>query len=502
MTTRLIVDFPLGRYHGTAWGRHPNEGITDFPPSLWRILRALYSSWKQFHPQLPDADVHGLLESLATTPRYLVPDFRLAHTRHYLPDVKHQPPVAVATDLQFDNFAVLDRNSDTGASRLVVEWDIDLAPGAIAAFQALTDGVRFLGRAESVCDMTASTGHQPLTINDLGPGQRLYEPADGTTVDTEVLCPDGQLSLDALTATPSDVRRKSRRSIPAHTAWIPYTASRAEAEARTEIDYTQPSGVFAIRWTLSAPKNPTLKNALVVAELTRRAANIEYGHRARRLGISETSHALSGKTRHGQLRNDGHQHAHFFAFSRDQRRQPSAPIDTVVAYAPGGFTVADLEALLAVRAPTRIDWDKTINERSRLVREAMGPLASVAPELCGPSQRWTSATPFVPSRYRKREPLVAFLANNLQIEAQGRATREGQETWLAPHADSLTITNEPEPQGFRFRTHRITGANSRAKAPPSFTFSLEFAEPVVGPVTLGRHAHLGMGLFLPAPAAP
>ncbi|HZU80094.1 MAG TPA: hypothetical protein VE991_09290 [Acidimicrobiales bacterium] len=29
-------------------------------------------------------------------------------------------------------------------------------------------------------------------------------------------------------------------------------------------------------------------------------------------------------------------------------------------------------------------------------------------------------------------------------------------------------------------------------------FQLEFAEPVQGPIALGRNSHFGMGLFLPA----
>jgi CRISPR-associated protein Csb2 len=33
--------FPGGRYHATPWGTHVNEGQIEWPPSPWRLARAL-----------------------------------------------------------------------------------------------------------------------------------------------------------------------------------------------------------------------------------------------------------------------------------------------------------------------------------------------------------------------------------------------------------------------------------------------------------------------------
>lgn len=37
----LKLRFPGGRYHATPWGHHVNEGLIEWPPSPWRLLRAL-----------------------------------------------------------------------------------------------------------------------------------------------------------------------------------------------------------------------------------------------------------------------------------------------------------------------------------------------------------------------------------------------------------------------------------------------------------------------------
>lgn len=82
--TTLALHFPWRRYHATPWGRYVNEGAIEVPPSPWRLLRALYSVWKLRLPHALSEDVvHGVLTQLATEPpTYLIPPYRIAHTRH------------------------------------------------------------------------------------------------------------------------------------------------------------------------------------------------------------------------------------------------------------------------------------------------------------------------------------------------------------------------------------------------------------------------------------
>jgi len=40
----IELRFPAGRYHATPWGSHVNEGAVEWPPSPWRLLRALIAT--------------------------------------------------------------------------------------------------------------------------------------------------------------------------------------------------------------------------------------------------------------------------------------------------------------------------------------------------------------------------------------------------------------------------------------------------------------------------
>ena len=87
----IAFRFPAGgRYHATAWGSHANEGVPEWPPSPWRLLRAMIATarWKHGGPTSEDPPrLRPLIEALATAPppRYVLPSAAAAHTRHYMP---------------------------------------------------------------------------------------------------------------------------------------------------------------------------------------------------------------------------------------------------------------------------------------------------------------------------------------------------------------------------------------------------------------------------------
>src|SRR3954464_14094426 len=106
MPVTLKLDFPAGRYHATPWGRHVNEGVPEWPPSPWRLLRALVAVWRRTCPHLSEAQVGRVLEPLLHAPKFRLPESRVAHTRHYMPWEKKGP---ADRTLVFDTFVVIGR---------------------------------------------------------------------------------------------------------------------------------------------------------------------------------------------------------------------------------------------------------------------------------------------------------------------------------------------------------------------------------------------------------
>src|SRR5271169_5311003 len=84
MTTIRLV-FPSGRFHATPWGRHVNEGVPEWPPSPYRLLRGLYDAWKRKRAEWPESRVRPLLALLASAPPcFLLPPATASHTRSFL----------------------------------------------------------------------------------------------------------------------------------------------------------------------------------------------------------------------------------------------------------------------------------------------------------------------------------------------------------------------------------------------------------------------------------
>ena len=66
------IRFTAGRYSATPWGHQVNEGLIEWPPSPWRLLRALVAVWHRTLPEARQEDVAGLLHALEVHPDVIV----------------------------------------------------------------------------------------------------------------------------------------------------------------------------------------------------------------------------------------------------------------------------------------------------------------------------------------------------------------------------------------------------------------------------------------------
>ena len=107
LTIELV--FPSGRFHATPWGRHVNEGVPEWPPSPYRLIRALYNVWKRKRPDWPQSRVEPLLAALAESPpRFCLPPANSAHTRSFL---SQNLTDSTKRQLIFDGFVAVDPES-------------------------------------------------------------------------------------------------------------------------------------------------------------------------------------------------------------------------------------------------------------------------------------------------------------------------------------------------------------------------------------------------------
>lgn len=478
MTVELAVTFPFGRYHATPWDQNANEGAIEWPPSPWRLLRALYATWRNRAPELDTDLVLGLLDELATPPQFMLPPHMAAHTRHYFPGPAHKQGVKTDKTKVLDAFLSISPHDE-----MTIRWPIDLSADQQSALEVLAERLTYLGRAESLCDVHVRFGDLPAydaTASATAPARNeslVPLPDDTVRPDSvSLLVPTRPLDEESLTISTTTLRRTLRRREPPHTQRVlyPRPSTERDAQAARVGTFMLPT---AVRWSLAASTRPSRFAAVAFADTLRSAALSKFG------GAEERSApaTLTGKSTGGARGFDQHRHAHWFAFANPRERL----LSTVAVWSPDGFDEEMLDALARIQKLTQRGLSDM--RSTALGLEGWGDASTILPELTGPAMSWTSFTPFAPTRHQHK--------SDGSFEAHVERSVTDELNWRS--LPGATVTVDTTPGDWRkFRRHRPS-KEKLAKARPAVPVHLEFDVPVDGPIALGALSHFGLGLFMP-----
>jgi CRISPR-associated protein Csb2 len=492
VTLTLRLGFPLGRYHATPWDRHVNEGVSEWPPSPWRLARAFYAVWKERCPHLSESDVEAALTYLSKPPTYRLPRALAASTRHYYPSRDHRPVANHSTSQIIDAFVALDP-----AAVLDLTWDEDPDDGVRATIATLAENLPYLGRADSVCDAAI------VDVPDSG-GETLHVADSG---DLLVAVPALPLDLDSLTIT-TDQMRKQRLSRPPGARWAGYPAPVEPVRTAPHRVSSRPvKAPTAALFTVTGAHIPSHELAVAVADSFRAAVQSRYGSLSGG-GVSPTlSGHASGTT---DKRLDQHRHAHFLPL-----RDAEGRVDRILLWAQEGLDpleVAAASSIGVVRSRRRArssahsegaqsaeSADRSVVrgfDRIRVVLAGLGSVEEVARELVGPSTTWRSYSPFVTSRHAKRrheqDERIGVLPRSLVLEAvEAEFRARGFAGRVVQVVEEVPAPTRRPAQ--RYRRHR----RSLSEARPGAWLRMELDAPLRGPIVLGMLCHFGLGLFEP-----
>lgn len=523
----IRFQFPGGRYHATPWGSHVNEGVVEWPPSPWRLLRALLAvgfateGWDTA-PPLAESLVRALS---ACVPSFRVPPALLAQSRHYMPLAKLENG-RESTTLVFDTWARVDGPLD-------VHWETSLTPEETTLLERLVSRMGYLGRAESRVEACLLEPGQPTTAGAwIQPVGVIAPPGPGWE-QVALLAPETPQAFDEwrsaqvnaalaqlppLKAKPTAAQKKERDKALApfpeslldallkDTRWIqdqgwnqPPGARRVLYWRRTDaLEVGRPQSTSSGRTSARVPAvllsmTPPSGNLHVLPQTLRTLPQAELLHRDLvgwlcRTGLAQDAHELLGCDGSRQpLR--GHQHSHLLPLDLDGDQH----LDHILVWAPGGLGQAAQRALSAVQ----LTYTKGGAEPLRLAVAMTGALSLLrtlpeawrdgAEMLLGPPKgatTWTTLTPFVPPRF---------------LKARGKNTLEGQlnaelEQRGLPPARVFVLPVEAQARFRHFVRMRYHGGD----APPNvqgWALRLEFDLPVSGPLCLGYGSHFGLGMF-------
>jgi len=504
MSISISLTFLAGRFHATPWGHHVNEGLPEWPPSPWRLLRALVAIWKRKLPTHPfvQRQLPAVLTELAKLPpQFCLPPATLGHTRHYMPWFKKGPQDKT---LVFDAFV-----SVAPDAQVICHWpESSLSPEGQQTLVLILDQLGYFGRSESWAEARLLTNFDSTCVNCrpehiqageesvrvLTADPHKWQAWDFT--DRRIPRPDPLWNLLAETAD----MHQEKWSHPPGSKWVTYArpSDCFAPKPATSHNLAAPASRFTTaRFALDDSMLPLVTEALPLAEQARRSLLSRCKYLARRnepkLGdafIWPLCPAFWGKDEQGQRRT-GHEHAVFLPSDEDG----DGRLDHLTVFARMGFNELECQAIGQLRQLAFGDRDPL-----QLLLIGLGNVRDFRAPLLEASTIWYSATPFIVTRYPKlrgtkrdrpedyASPL-AFTRHVLRHELE----RRPELPKLISIEDRALSLQMRTIQFKRFRRKRGDDGGRR----PAGWFRVTFAASVCGPLCLGHSCHFGLGLFMP-----
>ena len=468
--------FTANRYHATQWGRHVNEGVLEWPPSPWRMLRGIVATWRRTLPELPSERVEPILGALASEyPKFHLPPASTGHTRHYMP---YNEGTRERTTLVIDSFVAIEPR----CSLFAVWLNLELGSQQRDDLGRILRNMPYLGRAESWVNAELALEYPEPNSYALDNG--MLRGGDFEVIRT--LVPHSHIGLKDLEAETSELRGGGRID-PEGAHWYPYVRKRdCFTSFRTAPPRPAARKVAVVRFALSGKVLPMAFDTLRWGDVAREASMSKYG----RQNSDAKSPALSGKNASGKPL-EGHRHA--FYLPTDENGD--GRLDHLTIWVPGGLDAKEFNAVVSVRELGRGGGRDPL----QLVYQAHGreeDFVGVSP-LFGKSKRWRSFTPYVLTRHRKRDSdsPEEQVEHEVSLRWPDRRLRSVRAKHPRKRIEPMRQGRSDGSRPFNFFTYRQGGGS---KAGGAFNFELEFEEKVRGPIALGFACHYGLGLFVPS----
>jgi CRISPR-associated protein Csb2 len=525
----IKISFLAGRYHATPAGHHVNEGQIEWPPSPWRLLRALIAtgySKLQWGNELP-ANAVLLIEGLSEVlPRYALPEAGASHTRHYMPQTTIDKDRGVEnTALVFDAFA------HSIAQPIWIAWPAELAEEVLKLLNELLSKLSYLGRAESWIEAELIEVPPSDIHFDCEPAIEMPRAGYEQIVLLAAQSADNYSSWYQSTTASVDapfVGLKKLSSAQQKTrtkALAPYPATLLDALQQDSAfwqkhGWSQPPGsrriwywrkYRALELPASPPPSMPIKKSVEAIllsvspasgnldALAPRQFGLKYADRLHanlvRIAIKrgEPLPVITGKDVDNNPVSD-HSHLHILPLSLEGNNR----IDHFLLHASAGLCA---DAQRAIRA-ARTLYTKGQSDFALAVA-ALGPL----PELLSvralsaqfkPSKLWLSSTPFVPVRYLKKSGRNTLSGQVLdELKSRGFATMPKAIYAVPAQRDDASGDHARKLRHFNIEREKL-----RPKQRVGYCLILEFTETIRPPLSLGYASHFGLGLFQAVEAIP
>lgn len=537
----IKLTFPWGRYYAHPWGINPGRlREAEWPPSPWRLLRALASAWFRANPgREPNDEFKQLIESLSSNcPEIGVGKVSFSQTVHWQPNYGTRSNKA-----RHENyFASVD-------GPVLFHWrELELTKIQLGLLCILLNEITYFGRAESLCHAVVEENGTE-TSDNIG-WCRPHLVKNGNTLARKisaayrnVFCPNPsdflftdlwslrtEVPSDSSTAPPHLVDQLLNQDMRTDGAilvsyrmpdgwpekWVVRTP-RAAKKATTRVLSEGPKVAHYLCFSLQCRVPLLPKFTVPLSERFRKAASSSL---RKVYGKAASSFAIFGHADDRPKDLEGeHQHAFYLPMGHEEAQDDF--LSDLHIWCPVGFTQAEIEIFLRIQ---RLNWGSGKYPVRPVLTAISHDSPTNAPFATGntTARLWRSISPFVPPRhfYRgsrskmKLRPkdtpelqLIKCLKDTgitmpgeiRRIVPPGQNSADGQTRWQIVRVPECEGSDGKE--GIRIPVHcndKNIGTGRKERR-VGFFFEIEFDHPVALPMpSLGHSSHFGLGLFVPA----
>lgn len=497
----LRQEFPLARFHATPWRVNPfDDPHGEWPPSPWRLVRAVTARWYQWAREAEEAPDLAQLEKLQSAL------CKSAYAFHLPPDARRGTPLmqyhptdfgwrpaekkkagtrSYGTSLVRDNYWLVPPAAPVW---WFIEGDcwVDELPMVLAR---CLERVTYFGRAETLTRIRVASSTDEI------PGANCRLADTRTAGAVPVLAPLEEATREDIERT-TDNSEAVKRTVPPGAQWLYAVRPRRPAarerrrvpEHRSDCHLMQ----LALGWNVAPELRAiTRLTARFRGAVLRELLRLKTGHasvnwtRASR-DVREAVADMTGKDANGGALT-GHRHAEFLAWCEDDW-----PTRLLVWRSSRAFDTDEQEAIL-LAAGRDLSW-AAAGQDSDEWKVRLVPLDRAVPPPPGfdgqSSKVWASVTPYVPARHHLRggkERVGESIAEQIRREVQRRQIAQdvevdlvGMPQWVPVHVPRRELAR------------RASIGDRRG-----LMVRLRFPAVVTGPIRLGHSSSFGLGLFRP-----
>lgn len=470
----ICVQFHTNQYQACAWGNLHAEGVIDWPPAPWRILRAIVAGAYNAHlPEKYHSVLKELLHKLASTlPSYTLPPTTYIQHRGPRPQVNLKTAkVGPGKTLYSAGLLMSSEHNE-----LYIHWPVVLSETEELVLSLCLSGLTYLGRKEASAT---------LSLVESAPDANAEPDVQGTRI---VAIANSELDADALWEALNLSAHENygvrRSAVFPGIRQATYQIKSPQVQKHKTFDRNAPQTV-----TLTVSGSPRLPFHL----------SLKLTHRLHQALVSRHPAKIFTGQEMGEHSKD-HNHTIFQCISDRTGRY----VEQVRLYSAEQYSS---EALAAIASCSYLPGVA----RGYNVSLALADFGSRQEQ----SNEWVSSTPFFLSRFpavRRGKPRMLseryqkdgpehqslqYLQYLPWLTLEGTPSYYDHEDGLALYLDNVFVVAavcEPFPQFWEWESECRQG---KKVGRIGYQVRLKFATAVTGPIILGYASHYGLGAMAP-----